>query len=189
MIPNRHDPPRQELAPMGAKRQRLIDECHELLDEIAEVDAELGRLAARRRVLVREVRVRRARFSRRLRHGPTRQPVPDGSARLPALRVGCEVLWGRRLRDTCVRILRAAGALSLPELHAQLHHHGFKVDSLNPVKALADAMAYELRKGRLRRPERGVYAPLGRTDGAVEALRTPCGVLDHLGEVIAPRAA
>lgn len=185
----RVDPLRFFLVPMGARRERIVAECHQLLDEIAAVDAALGELAARRHRLVEALRLRRATMAPKLRHGPARQPTPDGAARLPPLAFRATKLWGRLLRDACVRILRAAGALSLPELHAQLHHHGFEIHSPHPVKALGDAMGYELQRGRVRRPARGVYAPIRGAVANAEPPRTPCGRLDHVGEVIGPQAA
>ena len=66
-------------------------------------------------------------------------------------------LVGRPLRSACLALFRRYGQLRLDQLHTLIHLHGYLIASDHPVKALADAMAYELRKGRLRRPARGVY--------------------------------
>lgn len=194
MVAHRHDPGSQNRLLLGAVRAAVLAQCHELLGQLDDVDAELAALAARRRRLTEALKQRRS----LLVYRPSslfraRQPAPDGSVRLPPLHTDATALWGRRLRATCVTILRRAGALSLPEVHVLLHHHGFRVASDHPVKALSDALAYEVERGRLLRPERGVYAPLGPPNphhrGGLDAPLAPCNRLDHLSAVFAPHAA
>ena len=188
MSSRRQDQLRHEGPLFGEKRRALIEACDTLLAEIDSVDSELAELAARRRRLVVELRKRRTRLlPARLKAPLGRQPVPDGSVRLPPVRRDSTPLWGRRLRQACVAVLRRTGALALPELHALLHHHGFRVDHVNPVKALADALAYESEVGRAERLERGVYGPCGK-----EPWPTPSGPgtrLDHLPDAVVPWAA
>jgi hypothetical protein len=188
MSSRRQDHLRHEGPLLGEKRRALVKACEGLLAEIDRIDSELAELAARRRRLALELRKRRTRLlPTRLKAPLGRQPVPDGSVRLPPLRRDCTPLWGRRLRQVCVAILRRAGALALPELHALLHHHGFQVDHAHPVKALSDALSYESELGRVERLERGVYGPCGNRVGS-----TPPGPgtrLDHLPDAVVPWAA
>jgi hypothetical protein len=39
-----------------------------------------------------------------------------------------------------------------------LHRRGYFIDCTHEVKALADAMRYDVAEGRLRRIDRGVYS-------------------------------
>jgi len=184
----RQDQFRHEGPLLGEKRRALIAACEGLLAEIDRTDSELAELAARRRRLVLELRKRRTRLlPTRLKAPLGRQPVPDGSVRLPPVRRGCTPLWGRRLRQACVAVLRRAGALALPELHALLHHHGFCVDHAHPVKALSDALAYERELGHVERLERGVYGPCG--NGPWPTPAGPGTRLDHLPDAVVPWAA
>ena len=48
--------------------------------------------------------------------------------------------------------------MTLVEIHRELHLNGYAIASRHPVKRLADALAYETRKGRARRVDRGIYA-------------------------------
>lgn len=195
MHPRRHDPQRQEGMLLGAKRLAVIAECDALLAEIDQVDTELAALAARRHKLVRALKKRRTRLMPTLRKANRgRQPHPDGTVRLPPLRQACTPLWGRRLRSTCMTLLRRAGPLSLAELHALLHHHGYRVDAAQPIRALSDAMAYEVEQGRADRVERGVYAPIGgasgpRPPGPRTPAEPPGTRLEHLPDAISPYAA
>jgi hypothetical protein len=188
MSSRRQDPVRHEGPLFGEKRRALIASCEALLAEIDQVDADLASLAARRRQLVHELRRRRTRLLPTRRKAPLgRQPVPDGAVRLPPVRQDSTPLWGRRLRQVCIAILRRSGALALPELHALLHHHGFRVDSRHSAKALSDALAYELELGHVERVERGVYAARGDQAGPPRV--GPGSRLDHLPDAIVPWAA
>jgi hypothetical protein len=75
---------------------------------------------------------------------------------------------GRELRALCLVFLKqAAGALSLRNLHAQLHRAGYAIAHSQPVKALADAMGHEVDAKRCTRVKRGCYAsspPAGDAD-------------------------
>jgi len=67
-------------------------------------------------------------------------------------------LSGKHLRSGVLAILaRNARPMSLVELHRELHLNGYAIASREPVKRLANALAYELVKGRARRVSRGVY--------------------------------
>lgn len=113
--------------------------------------------------------------------------MPGGTIRLPPLSERPTPLWGRRLRSVCLALLRRAGPLILPEIHALLHHHGYRIDSSNPVKTLSDALAYEVEQGRAVRLERGVYGPGSGVHDRGSS--SPGTRFEHLPEAIAPRAA
>ncbi len=157
------DPQREQGPIYGEQRRQMVTECSELLGHIDAVDEQMAALAAQRREFVGQLQQRRARLLPRIRRRRGRQPGRDGSVRLPPVRAHAIGLWGRRLRSTCVNLLRRVGTLSLPELHVLLHHHGFRVDSAHEVKALSDGLAYECEQGRVVRISRGFYGPAGAT--------------------------
>ena len=71
-------------------------------------------------------------------------------------------LSGNHLRSAILAILsRNARPTNLVEVHRELHLHGYAIASRQPVKQLANSLAYEIIKGRAVRVERGVYT-LGR---------------------------
>ena len=92
----------------------------------------------------------------RVAGNPRRPPKPDRRW-LPALPNPTRRICGAGLRIACQGFLRRHGTLTLEQLHALLHIHGYEVDSPNPVKALAEAMGYETRQNRCDRVERGTY--------------------------------
>ncbi|QXC60384.1 hypothetical protein KSP35_18950 [Aquihabitans sp. G128] len=55
-------------------------------------------------------------------------------------------------------MLRQHGPLPLRSLHTWLHHYGYVIPHAHPVKALADAMGWEVEQGRVERVARGTYA-------------------------------
>ena len=78
--------------------------------------------------------------------------------------------------------LRTAAAVDLPRHpagprppiaarapHASIHLYGYAVANRSPGKALADAMALEVREGRARRPERGHYEVTARLPAVATA--------------------
>ena len=77
-------------------------------------------------------------------------PFPDAPPR-------ARPLHGVELRSVALTLLRRHGAQRLRDLHGMLHLYGYRIDSERPVQRLGDAMAYELRQGRVERLERGVY--------------------------------
>ena len=114
-----------------------------------------------------------------------RQPARPGEPPLPPTSDDPIYLKGRRLRTACLALLRAHGRRSLPELHTLIHLHGYAVSSRAPTKALADAMALEVRQGRVLRPKRGHYEvapgyrPLRRHRSAPTPLLSPIDPLLH----------
>lgn len=153
----RTDPIRTTSFLLGAKRHHEKARLDEAVHQLREVDEELAALRRRRHAIATAVREHRRRL------WPTdtwrgRKPAEDGSERLPPAPHDSRRLWGRRLRAACRAILAAfRGPLDLPQLHAMLHDRGVLIRSSHPVKALSDAMAYEVELGRARRVSRGVY--------------------------------
>jgi len=52
-------------------------------------------------------------------------------------------------------LARNAREMTLVEVHRELHLNGYAIASRQPVKRLADALGYEVMKGRAVRVERG----------------------------------
>jgi hypothetical protein len=88
-------------------------------------------------------------FRRTHRGGPP--PIPPAAAKACALQ-------GKHLRHTALAILaKNDRAMTLVEVHRELHLNGYTIASRQPVQRLADALGYETLKGRARRVDRGVY--------------------------------
>ncbi len=151
------DPLRKRYSVHGAKRAKEVAACSELLDEIEVVDEQLALWAAHRHRLVAKLQERREVILPKLIKVSGRRVMEDGNVCLAPVPDDVPALWGRRLRASCMRLLAASGTLTLTELHVLLHQHGLRIDSAHPVKALADAMAYECEQGRARRLGRAVY--------------------------------
>lgn len=158
---NNHSLMQQRMASRlrGGARLDLMIEREEWIDELRQLDAEADGLIARRK----EVRATLRQIRNQLWPVvPTtrgrRPPIVDARPH-PPIDDDPDWLKGRRLRATCVSILRRRGATSLEDMHAALHLGGFAIESPRPVQALADAMGYEITQGRVVRVERGVYAP------------------------------
>jgi len=150
------DPIAQETMLFGRKRRAVEMRCAELSAGVEALDAELASVIERRRALIDELKLLRARLMTTLqRRG--RRPAPDGTVHLPPLRHDAQFVSGRRLRALCMVLLERFGTQSLAELHVLLHQHGFGVDGGRPVQVLADALGYEHDRGRVGRLGRGVY--------------------------------
>lgn len=176
MQPQRVDPLHSRGTLHGIKRARAMAEAAKLSQALAEAEQALSAAAAH----YREARRRLGEVQEQLRPKlgrRARQPAPDGSEQLPEVATDATDLWGRRLRSVALTLLRRSGRLTLIQLHALLHRHGYVINADSHVKILADAMGYEVDRGRARRVERGVYEAadedqprLGRHGN--EALRT-----------------
>ena len=116
--------------------ERLVDERLACLDVLVDCRDQLrpgwGRRHSRRRSSVDEA------------------PFPEAP---PAARP----VEGVGLRSVALTILRRHGPQRLRDLHGLIHLYGYRIESVRPVQRLGDAMAYELRQGRVTRIERGVY--------------------------------
>jgi hypothetical protein len=134
----------------------------EILTEVARLDTELVELSTARRELLDELTDLRDRLWPRVEWCHGRRPPRDDQPPMPPLTDETRPLTGRALRSTCLAIIRRHGSVRLDDLHRLLHLYGYAVASPTPVKALADAMGYEVARGRLRRPERAVYEAVPR---------------------------
>lgn len=142
--------------PLGQRHRLLIDRA-ETIDRLRELDATLEALSAERRAILDSLDALRERLwpvdpSMKGR----RPPAHDERVIAPAA-FDDRPLSGRRLRSTCLAILRRHGAQRLRDLHDLLHRYGYSVSGPQPVKTLADAMGYERDSGRAIRVRRGVY--------------------------------
>ena len=151
------DPHRGHGPYFGRQRRQLIEECDRLKADLERLDHQLDELGRQRQAAARLLKARhRALWPNLARRG--RRALPDGRRALPPIARDAVGLWGRRLRAACRKILSVGRRpLTLTELHAMLHRQGYFIDSGHEVKALADAMRYDVAEGRLRRVERGVY--------------------------------
>lgn len=154
---------RQPRTKPNARLDRLFAEEDQLRTEIRELDQHMLDLAARRQYLLQRVRavhneirpVHAVCRGRRRRHVTCEEALPT-IAEQPTLVIG------RELRALCLVFLRqAARALSLRDLHAQLHRAGYAIRHAHPAKALADALGHEADRRRCTRVKRGVYAVTG----------------------------
>ena len=109
-----------------------------------------------------------------------RQPGRPGEPPLPPVCDDPIGLHGRRLRtDVPGHPADATGGSSLPELHSLVHLTATPSAVARPGKALADAMALEVRQRRARRPSRGHYQidpryrPLRRRRSSATAIAQP----------------
>lgn len=137
------------------------------LEELARLDAALDQLTARRREIVDRVDTYRRRLWPNMTERQHRHYGRPGEIPMPPAPVDARPLWGRHLRRTAVAVLARHGAQSLRELHGLLHRYGYVLDSRRPVQRLADALAYEVRGGRVERLERGVYGLAAGAEAAV----------------------
>ena len=102
-----------------------------------------------------------------------RPPRPD-QAPLPPVAADARVLAGVWLRRVSLSLLQLHGELALRDLHILLILYGFTVGGSRPVKALADALGFELEQGRVTRPQRG-STPRGGPTGS-NLVPTPTSV-------------
>jgi len=151
------DPLRITVPVFGARREQVQAECRHLEESLRALDAELDRIARQRREAARQLKERRHRLWPNLsKRG--RRPLPEGRRALPPISSDAVGLWGRRLRARCREILRThRGAMTLTEIHAMMHRQGYFIDSGHVVKALSDAMRYDVSCGKVRRVARGTY--------------------------------
>ncbi len=183
---------RTQSAARPNRRAALEQERDRLLTALDELDTELAERTRRRCQLLERLGELREALWPTARYGRGRRPAPTGTSDLPPLPDAPTWLAGRRLRSVCLALLRRAGRLTLRNLHAMLHAHGYGIESDHPVKALSDALAYETESGRARRVGRGVYEvagprPRAGRHGAPD-LAAPADVPEDrlLDEVLAP---
>jgi hypothetical protein len=158
---------RQQSALHRATRLRLHARRDASLAELARIDRQLDGLSVRRIALLDELEAARDRLWPAVPICKGRRPPSLDASPMPPVPADARWARGRGLRGLCLTILGRHGALRLEDLHALIHRYGYGVDSPHPVKALADAMGYEVRQGRAVRLARGVYdlAEGGRARG------------------------
>jgi len=153
-------------SPVIAEARR---QAAQLEQELAECDAELARVANQRRQTAIRLYEVYERAMSRIPWQRSRRPVFYRTHRdIAPVTSQPNLLWGRVFRAACLDIIELLGRpATLSELHHHLHLRGLQIASDTPVKALADAMAYEVRAGRAIRVERGVYGlnPRNRRKG------------------------
>lgn len=155
------DPFRSEGSLFGRKRQQSLERCDQLRTSLAEMDRKLDEMAKERQETAKELRSAHRRLWPSL-NKRARRPLDDGRRALPPVANDAVGLWGRRLRATCIDILRQRSeACSLIELHAMLHRRGYFIHTTDTVKVLADSMRYEVLKGTINRISRGTYQLAG----------------------------
>jgi hypothetical protein len=137
-------------------------ECTTLLEEATELDAAQRALAdqlaeVRRKLAEMRValwpRVDRIDIVQRFRITRRGGPPP-----IPPVAGNAMPLHGKYLRSGALAVLaRNDRPMTLTEIHRQLHLNGYAIASHHPVQRLADALAYETRKGRARHVDRATY--------------------------------
>lgn len=95
----------------------------------------------------------------RCRPQPCRTPHPETRNSGPGFPgTELEPLRGRPLRRAAVAVLLRTGRPCSPaEVLGVIQSWGYRVGSAKPGKAVADALAYEVERGWLRRTGRGRY--------------------------------
>jgi hypothetical protein len=146
--------------PLWARVDRQT-ERDALLHRLGQIDGALLDLSQERRAIVDELRTVRDELYPTVPWCHGRRPPDMDCSPLAAVLQDAEDTSGRRLRATCLAILRRHGPTSLRELHGLLHRYGYVIQATRPVTALSDAMAYEVERGRARRVDRGVYEATG----------------------------
>jgi hypothetical protein len=137
-------------------------ECTALLGKAAELDA------AQRTLADQLAGVRKQLAEMRVALWPRVDPVDivqrfritrrGGPPPIPPVARQAKPLHGKHLRSGALAVLaRNDRPMTLTEIHRQLHLNGYAIASHHPVQRLADALAYETRKGRARRVERATY--------------------------------
>jgi hypothetical protein len=142
-------------------RPLLLARQEELAAELLALDAEQQRLAERYAELRREIESLHAILwpaTPGYEYRKTRRPPVPGPTHLPPPRPDSVALRGRALRRAVLEVLANAGTpLRRADVHRALHLSGRRLTAKDPVKQLADALAYEERNGRVRRVARGTY--------------------------------
>lgn len=146
-------------------RARLDNRRHTLVQELGRLDAETAEWLQRRRALLNEAVDLHEQLWPAQPAGWVRRPPKPGARWMPPLPEPARRLSGWNLRTVCQALLRRFGALELPEMHALLHRYGYEIEARHPVKALADALGYEVLGGRAERVRRGLYRSLLEADG------------------------
>ena len=162
------DPPRRPPGGTRAERsrpraRRPFTEARALhataCDRLAAIDAAIEALADQRLVCLDVLVDCRDQLRPRWSSSHSRRRASVDEAPFPEAPPAARPVEGVALRSVAVTILRRHGPQRLRDLHGLIHLYGYRIESVRPVQRLGDAMAYELRQGRVERLERGVYGP------------------------------
>ncbi len=140
----------------------LHAECSALLDRATQLDAAQrvlsGELAEVRTQLAELRLVMWPRVDPKdIVHG-FRVTLRGGPPPLPPVAPNALPLSGKHLRSAALAVLvRNSRAMSLVEIHRELHLSGYAIAARQPVKRLAESLGYEIVKGRAQRVARGIY--------------------------------
>ncbi len=135
---------------LEGRRQKAVD----TLDQL---DREAVDWMARKQAADQEALAVHDRLWPEMPAGWARRPPRPDQAPLPPVAAKPRSLFGAPLRRVCLSLLHLHGELPLRDLHILLILYGFTITGAHPVKALADALGYELLQGRVSRPRRGTY--------------------------------
>jgi hypothetical protein len=145
-------------APLPASlRQAWQTYRADLVQQLEAVETDTEHWLQHRRDLLDQAAVLHDQLWPRLEHCHARRPPHPNQAPLPPAAPNAIEIAGASLRTMCLALLRRFGELTLSELHALIHRHGYLVAAPHPVKTLADAMGYEARRGRAERTARATY--------------------------------
>jgi hypothetical protein len=156
-------PTRYRVVPHGREAHVAFHaECMALLERARELDA------AQRALAVELAEVRSQLAERRVVMWPRVEPkdivrgfrrtLRGGPPPIPPVAPNAQPVGGKQLRSAVLAVLaEEARAMTLVEIHREMHLQGYAIESRVPVQRLADCLAYEVTLGRARRVDRGVY--------------------------------
>jgi hypothetical protein len=157
-------PTRYRRLPHGPDAVRAFQrECAALLDQATELDLAQRALACE----LAEVRTQLAEL--RILMWPRIDPKDlvrgfrltrrGGPPPIPPVAIGCLPLVGKDLRSAVLAILlRNDRAMTLVDIHREIHLNGYAIEARDPVQRLGNCLAYEVEIGRARRTARATYA-------------------------------
>ena len=169
--------PRQMLQPWHPLAV-LRRERDALLAELRSGDEAIAPWAARRRQILGRLDETRDRLWPPARYEHGYRPPQVDQRYHPAISGAAVPIRSSELRRVCVALLGRHGPCSLRDLHTLLIVYGYEIDHRHPVKALGNALAYEVVAGRATRERRAVY---DRVHGHGQKRTDP--ILDELADL------
>lgn len=143
----------QPTHPLGAMRL----ERDALLAELRSGDEAIAAWAARRRAILQRLGESRDILWPPARYLHGHRPPQVDQRYHPAIAGRAQPLRASDLRRVCLGLLERHGPCSLRDIHTLLIVYGYVIDHRHPVKALGNALAYEVVIGRATRERRAVY--------------------------------
>lgn len=145
-------------AGIGPFERRMLDEQRaRIVEELHELDDESIRWMKRRRFALYGALHVHERLWPSCPAGRARRPPRPDQAPMPPVDIDARPLRGINLRVVALGLLQQHRQLTLREMHALLHLSGYVIASPTPVKALADALGYEVTTRRATRVRRATY--------------------------------